>query len=196
MRLFINLQYSFESYGRSISLAKAIREQLQCFSLNIWGHLVSLQPMIFLRKCVVFQKCACARKLHGPAKRYLRNNRISWNISQESAFKQKNELHNRNLHISGILNEAKVDIEDEKVDIKSKKVDIESILTTRGSSFAVKTTAHIHSLFEKIGFDEVFGKKCSYGASWAEKLRDFKTSFKFSSGRYYWTSIRSRKREI
>ena len=71
---------------------------------------------------------------------------------------KKNELHNRNLHISGILNEAKVDIEDEKVDIESDKVDIESILSTRGRSFAVKTTAHIHRLFEKFGFDEIFGR--------------------------------------
>lgn len=36
-----------------------------------------------------------------------------------------NELHNRNLHISGLLNEEKVNIEDKKVDIESRKVDIE-----------------------------------------------------------------------
>ena len=30
---------------------------------------------------------------------------------------EKNELHNRNLHISGLLNEEKVDIQDGKVDI-------------------------------------------------------------------------------
>ena len=32
---------------------------------------------------------------------------------------EKNELHNRNLHISGLLNEEKVDIQDTKVDIES-----------------------------------------------------------------------------
>ena len=32
---------------------------------------------------------------------------------------EKNELHNRNLHISGLLNEEKVDIGDTKVDIES-----------------------------------------------------------------------------
>ena len=41
---------------------------------------------------------------------------------------EKNELHNRNLHISGLLNNKKVDIESEKVDIENKKVDIESCL--------------------------------------------------------------------
>ena len=35
---------------------------------------------------------------------------------------EKNELHNRNLHISRLLNEEKVDIGDAKVDIQDKKV--------------------------------------------------------------------------
>ena len=64
---------------------------------------------------------------------------------------EKNELHNRNLHISGLLNE-------EKVDIENAKVDIESVLSEKGSDFSVKTTVHIHRLFEKFGFDEVFGR--------------------------------------
>ena len=64
---------------------------------------------------------------------------------------EKNELHNRNIHISGLLNEEKVDIQDEKVDI-------ESVLSEKSSDFSVKTTIHIHRLFEKFGFDEVFGR--------------------------------------
>ena len=78
---------------------------------------------------------------------------------------EKNELHNKNLHISGILNEEKVDIGDTKVDIKNEKVDIqdekldiESVLSEKGSDFSIKTTVHIHRLFEKFGFDEVFGR--------------------------------------
>ena len=78
---------------------------------------------------------------------------------------EKNELHNRNLHISGLLNEekvdigdTKVDIENAKVDIQDPKVDIESVLSEKGSDFSVKTTVHIHRLFEKFGFDEVFGR--------------------------------------
>ena len=66
-------------------------------------------------------------------------------------LKEKKELHNRNLHISGLLNEEKVDIQD-------KKVDIESVLSEKSSDFSVKTTIHIHRLFEKFGFDEVFGR--------------------------------------
>ena len=71
---------------------------------------------------------------------------------------EKNELRNRNLHISGLLNEEKVDIENGKVDIQDKKVDIDSVLSEKGSDFSVKTTIHIHRLFEKFGFDEVFGR--------------------------------------
>ena len=78
---------------------------------------------------------------------------------------EKNELQNRNLHISGLLNNGKVDIQDtkvdiekEKVDIQDVKVDIESILSVKGRDFSVKTTVHIHRIFEKFGFDEVFGR--------------------------------------
>ena len=78
---------------------------------------------------------------------------------------EKNELQNRNLHISGLLNEEKVDIENKKMDIENKKVDIqdvkvhiENVISQRGSNFSVKTTVHIHKLFEMFGFDGVFGR--------------------------------------
>ena len=57
---------------------------------------------------------------------------------------EKNELHNRNLHISGLLNK--------------EKVDIESVLSEKSSDISIKTTIHIHRLFEKFGFDEVVGR--------------------------------------
>ena len=78
---------------------------------------------------------------------------------------EKNELQNRNLHISGLLNEEKVDIEDKKMDIENKKVDIqdvkvhiENVISQKGSNFSVKTTVHIQKLFEMFGFDGVFGR--------------------------------------
>lgn len=64
----------------------------------------------------------------------------------------------RPAHLRGLLNKGKVDIEDIKVDIQEKKVYIESLLSDKGSNFSVKTTVHIHRLFEKFGFDEVFGR--------------------------------------
>ena len=76
---------------------------------------------------------------------------------------EKNELHNRNLHISGLLNDTKVDLGAGKVDIQDQKVDIESVLSEKGSDFSVKTTVHIHRLFEKFGFDEVFGRSAVMG---------------------------------
>ena len=53
-------------------------------------------------------------------------------------------MHNRNLHISGLLNE--------------EKVDIESVLSEKGSGFSAKTIIHIRRLFEEFGFDNVFGR--------------------------------------
>ena len=78
---------------------------------------------------------------------------------------ENNELHNLDLHISGLLNAEKVDIESKKVDIGSgkvdiqdKKVDIESVLSEKGKDFSIKTAVHIRRMFEKFGYDEVFGR--------------------------------------
>ena len=78
---------------------------------------------------------------------------------------EDNELHNRDLHISGLLNAEKVDIESKKVDIGSgkvdiqdKKVDIESVLSEKGKDFSIKTAVPIRRMFEKFGYDEVFGR--------------------------------------
>lgn len=56
------------------------------------------------------------------------------------------------------IGNGKVDIENEEVDIKDQKEDIGSVLSEKSSNFSVKTTVHIHRLFEKFGFDEVFGR--------------------------------------
>ncbi len=78
---------------------------------------------------------------------------------------EKNELHNRSLHISGLWNEEKVDIEPkevnidtEKVDIQEEKVDIERSLSEKTKDFSVKTMIHIHRLFKEYGYEEVFGR--------------------------------------
>lgn len=85
---------------------------------------------------------------------------------------EKNELHNRNLHISGLSESGEVDIEVEKVDIeegkayiknakvdiRTEKVDIESVLSEKAKGFSAKTVLHIHRLFEKFGCDGVFGR--------------------------------------
>ena len=78
---------------------------------------------------------------------------------------ERNQLKNRFMHISGLYNKVKVDIENEKVDIENEKVDIENekvdietILSEKGGEFSAKTTVHIYRLFEKYGFDEFFGR--------------------------------------
>lgn len=92
---------------------------------------------------------------------------------------EKNELHNRSLHISGLWDDEKVDIEAGKVDIKAKKADIEAgkvdieggkvdieipkvdITHTVGGKaidFSTRTLNHIDILFEKFGYDKIFGR--------------------------------------
>lgn len=51
-----------------------------------------------------------------------------------------------------------MDIENKKVDIQDEKVNIENILSEKSSDFSIKTTVHIHRLFDKFGFDGVFGR--------------------------------------
>ncbi|WP_419026558.1 hypothetical protein [Emergencia sp.] len=71
---------------------------------------------------------------------------------------EKSALHNRDLHVSRLLTNTKVDIGEEKVDIRHRKVDIESVLVEKGKGFSAKTNIHICRLFEKFGYDEVFGR--------------------------------------
>ena len=78
---------------------------------------------------------------------------------------EKNELHSRNMHISGLLKPEKVDIETqkvdieaEKVDIEAEKVDIESLLSAKMINFTAGTKTHIHKLFKQFGLDTIFGR--------------------------------------
>ena len=71
---------------------------------------------------------------------------------------EENELNNRDLHIRELLNKKKVDIGGLKVDIEKRKVDIESILSKKCNDFSEKTRVHIYKLFEKFGFDVIFGR--------------------------------------
>ena len=72
---------------------------------------------------------------------------------------EHNELHNRNMHISGLL--------------KDTKVDIETRLAEKTLNFSTKTIMHIRVLYEKFGdyqffcrgeIMELFGRKSSGGS--------------------------------
>ena len=68
---------------------------------------------------------------------------------------EKNELHNRSMHISGLL---KPDIEYTKSDIEYTKSDIEKCLANIDESVRNKTVMHVATLFEKCGRDTIFGR--------------------------------------
>lgn len=68
---------------------------------------------------------------------------------------EKNELHNRSMHISGLL---KTDIQSIKVDIEIAKADIEKRLANIDEVIRNKTSMHIIALYEECGKDTIFGR--------------------------------------
>ena len=76
---------------------------------------------------------------------------------------EKNELHNRSMHISGIFEEvdiesAKVDIESKEVDIENAKVDIRNKLLCFSDLVSERTVNHAFEIFSKCGKEDYFGR--------------------------------------
>ena len=83
---------------------------------------------------------------------------------------EKNELHNRSMHISGMFEEADIesakadiesaeaDIESAKADIESAKADIRNRLLSFSDMISEKTIDHALELFSKCGKKEYFGR--------------------------------------
>ena len=70
---------------------------------------------------------------------------------------ERNELHNRSMHISGSFNK-KMDIESEKVDIECAKVDIRNKIMSFSDRISEKTINHTINIFLKCGTKEYFGR--------------------------------------
>lgn len=79
---------------------------------------------------------------------------------------EKNELHNRTMHISGLLKvdskvdieQPKVDIEKSKVDIDQPKVDIREKLVQYNNKLKGKTMDHIVTIYDTYGDNQIFGR--------------------------------------
>ena len=76
---------------------------------------------------------------------------------------EKNELHNRTMHISGRsaevdIERVKVDIESGEVDIESAKVDIRNKLLSFSDTISEKTINHTVEIFSKCGKENCFGR--------------------------------------
>lgn len=73
---------------------------------------------------------------------------------------EKNELHNREMHISGAF--QKQDIEDRKQDIEDKKQDIEQgfpyIDALYAAGFKAKSLRHTEKLYGEFGRERIFGR--------------------------------------
>ena len=62
---------------------------------------------------------------------------------------EKNELHNRSMHISGVF---------EEVDIENTKVDIRNKLLSFSDTISEKTINHTVEIFSKCGKENCFGR--------------------------------------
>lgn len=83
---------------------------------------------------------------------------------------EKNELHNRSMHISGMfqktdiesgktdIESGKTDIESEKTDIESEKADIRNRLRSFSDVISEKTINYALELFSECGKKEYFGR--------------------------------------
>lgn len=76
---------------------------------------------------------------------------------------EKNELHNRSMHISGMFEEAdienaKADIESAEADIENQKADIRNRLLSFSDMISEKTIDYALELFSKCGKKEYFGR--------------------------------------
>jgi len=74
-------------------------------------------------------------------------------------LEEKNELHNRSMHISGkFMDFEKANIGAQKADIESKKADIETKIADIDDAVIQKTKEHILKLYEEYGNKEFFGR--------------------------------------
>lgn len=76
---------------------------------------------------------------------------------------EKNVLHNRSMHISGMLKEVdiespKVDIENREVDIERVKVDIRNKILSVSNTISEKTINHAAEIFASCGKNIYFGR--------------------------------------
>ncbi len=76
---------------------------------------------------------------------------------------EKNELHNRSMHISGKFKETdfestKADIGNTEADIESQKANIRNKLLAFSDMISEKTINHTFELFSKCGKEEYFGR--------------------------------------
>ncbi len=71
---------------------------------------------------------------------------------------EHHELHNRDLHISGLLKNKKVDIQPEKVDIEEQKVDIQEFIEEKNLHFSAVTISHIQTLYNEFQAMGIFGR--------------------------------------
>ena len=82
---------------------------------------------------------------------------------------EKNELHNRDLHIYSLdkmdiekeivdIQNNKMDIDEKKMDIQNNKMDIDDILFGKKEMLSTRTMVYVYKMFSEYGLNAVFGR--------------------------------------
>ena len=72
---------------------------------------------------------------------------------------EKNELHNRAMHISGVfVDTSKTDIQNGKANIENEKANIQWRLANIDEEFKNKTISHVLTLYDECGKEKIFGR--------------------------------------
>lgn len=188
-----NLEYDFSEEKRfsykKLSMDEIIRH-LAVFVSRLWQNHIFAEgntrtTAVFFIKYLRFLGFDATNDIFAKNAWYFRNSlvRANYNDLKNGIYEtteylevflrnlllnEKNELHNRSMHISGKFAEkTKVDIEsakigneDEKVDIESIKVDIQRRLVDFSGNISQKTIGHAVVLYLKYGKEEFFGRSC------------------------------------
>ncbi len=64
---------------------------------------------------------------------------------------EKNELHNRSMHISKLLKSEKVDIDAQKADIENSQIDIDKLLANQYPDFSQIMKEHVKVMLAAFG---------------------------------------------
>ena len=89
---------------------------------------------------------------------------------------EKNELHNRSMHISGMfekvdIESSKANIDDVEADIEKQKADIRNRLLSFSDAISEKTIHYALELFSKCGKEEYFGRTIVEDITWLKSTR-------------------------
>ena len=156
----MNIYQSIRGFGRFISLEREIPERQQFFFIKYLRTLgFDVANDIFAENAWYFRN-ALVRANYNDLKNGVHETTEYLELFLRNLLlDEKNELHNRAMHISGAFQvDEKADIEGQKADIEGQKADIREKIEVCLPAISEKTVRHILLMHRKYGNDNIFGR--------------------------------------